>query len=273
MLRGDAVTLQAVAALLCGAGRWWGNLMGRSEVAAVAICLVGMLSACATPADVGSAIHPVSVSEALDLSKADYAASYVVGAGDAITVRFYYNPQLDEDLNIQPDGNLSLSLIGVLPAAGKSITQLSDDITKAYGEYLAKPTATVLLRTSANARAFVEGQVGHPGEVDLGHSALTALQSISFSGGFLETADLGDVILIRRITGRPAPIVVELNLARAADGSDPQDDMVLLPNDYVYVPRSGAAELNLAMRLYLFQNLNLSTSVTGTTTFPSPGPK
>jgi len=247
--------------------------MGRSEVAAIAMSLGAMLSACATPADVGSAVHPVSVAEALALSKNDYAASYVLAAGDQITARFYYNPQLDEDLTVRPDGKISLSLVGDLPAAGESVEQLGDDITKAYGEYLTKPNARVILRTSANARAFVEGQVFRPGQVDLNHSPLTALQSISASGGFLDTSDLGDVILIRRLTGAPEPIVVELNLAKAADGSDPQQDVLLLPNDYVYVPRSGAAELNLAMRLYLFQNLNLSTAVNATSAFPSPGPR
>jgi hypothetical protein len=34
-----------------------------------------------------------------------------------------------------------------------------------------------------------------------------------------------------------------------------------MPDDYVFVPRSGAADLNLAMQQYVLRNLNLGTFV------------
>ena len=54
--------------------------------------------------------------------------------------------------------------------------------------------------------------------------------------------------------------VAELNLADALSGEDPAQDVALMPNDFVYVPRSGAADFNYALQQYFYRILNLSTS-------------
>lgn len=59
---------------------------------------------------------------------------YVIGAGDLLSVKFYYNEKLNEDLMVRPDGKISLQLIGDIAAAGMTPTQLSNDITARYSE-------------------------------------------------------------------------------------------------------------------------------------------
>jgi hypothetical protein len=71
---------------------------------------------------------------------------------------------------------------------------------------------------------------------------------------------LTHVILIRRLPNQQQPMVARLDLADALSGEDPGQDVTLMPNDFVYVPKSGAADFNLAMQQYVFRNLNLSTS-------------
>jgi polysaccharide biosynthesis/export protein len=235
---------------------------------------VALLTGCTlTASDVGPMTQVTPFEQAATLSQPAYGAPYVIATGDQITVRFYYNPQLDEDVTVRPDGNISLSLVGDMPANGKTPDQLSKEITDKYADYLTKPVAVVLIRVSALARVFVSGEISRPGVVSLNNGFDTVLQSIASSGGILETADLGHVILIRHVPSQAEPIVVQLDLARAIGGKTPQQDMLLLPNDFVYVPRSGAASLAAAMRLYIFDQLNLATAVTAGTTFPSPGPR
>src|SRR5262245_20525743 len=72
------------------------------------------------------------LSQFLAQSRASVTQVYRVVAGDQLTARFYYNPQLDEDFQVRPDGNISLSLIGELRAAGKTPSELSAEITNAY---------------------------------------------------------------------------------------------------------------------------------------------
>jgi polysaccharide export outer membrane protein len=204
--------------------------------------------------------RPTPLTRFLTLSRASTAQVYRLTPGDQITTRFYYNPQLDEDLLVRPDGNISLSLVGELRAIGKTAGELSAEITKAYAQYFVKPTAVVIVRQFTGYRVFTSGELRNPGQFSLLTSARTVLESLAASGGVTDNGTLTHVILIRRLPNQQNPMVAELDLADALSGEDPSQDVTLMPNDFVYVPKSGAAGFNLAMQLYLFRNLNLSTS-------------
>jgi protein involved in polysaccharide export with SLBB domain len=195
----------------------------------------------------------------LALSRAATPPIYRLVPGDQVTARFYFNPQLDEDLQVRPDGNISLSLIGEMRAAGRTAGELSAEITKAYAQYFVKPTAVVIVRQFTGYRVFTAGELRAPGQFSLVTGARTVLESLAASGGVTDNGTLTHVILIRRLATQQQAMVAELDLADALSGSDPGQDVPLMPNDFVYVPRSGAADLNLAMQQYLFRNLNLAT--------------
>ncbi|MEY4576633.1 MAG: hypothetical protein RL701_1336 [Pseudomonadota bacterium] len=178
-----------------------------------------------------------------------------------MTTRFYFNPQLDEDVQVRPDGNISLSLIGELRAAGKTASELSGEITKAYAQYFVKPTGVVIVRQFTGYRVFTAGELRNPGQISLVTGARTVLESLAVSGGVTDSGTLTHVILIRRLPTQKEPMVAELDLADALSGYDSVQDVALMPNDYIYVPRSGAADLNLALRQYIWNNLNMSTNV------------
>lgn len=205
--------------------------------------------------------RPTPLAEFLAHSRASVAQVYRLVAGDQVTARFYYNPQLDEDLQIRPDGNISLSLIGEVRAAGKTPAELSAEITNAYAQYFVKPTAVVIVRQFTGHRVFTAGELRNPGQFSLVTGARTVLEGLAASGGVTETGTLTHVILVRRLPSMKAPMVAELDLAAALSGNDPTQDVELMPNDFIFVPRSGAANVNLAMQQYLFRNLNLSTGV------------
>ncbi len=185
---------------------------------------------------------------------------YQLRPGDDLTVRFYYNPQLDEDVRVRPDGRISLSLVGELQASGKRPDQLSADITDAYSHYFVKSNAVVILRHSADDVVFVAGEVHGPGQFNIEQGARNVLDCLALSGGVTDNATLRSVILVRRSGDIKHPIVTELNLSDALSGSNPEQNIALAPGDLVFVPKSGMADANLAIRLFLFNNLNLSTS-------------
>jgi polysaccharide export outer membrane protein len=206
-----------------------------------------------------SVVRPTPLPRLLAASRAYGLQAYRLLVGDQLTTRFYFNPQLDEDLQIRPDGNISLSLIGELRAVGKTAAELSAEITKAYAQYFVKPTAVVIVRQFSGHRVFTAGELRNPGQYSLLTSARTVLESLAASGGVTDNGTLTHVILIRRLPNSNQPMVAELDLADALSGEDPSQDVTLMPNDFVYVPKSGAAGFNLAMQQYLFRNLNLAT--------------
>lgn len=237
----------AIAASCCGSSLSVGLLM-----------LTFCTSACVETSVSVSRATPLSTF--LSRSRASTAAVYRLVPGDQITTRFYFNPQLDEDLQVRPDGNISLSLIGELHAVGKTAAELSSEITKAYAQYFVKPTAVVIVRQFTGYRVFTAGELRNPGQLSLVTGARTVLESLAASGGVTDNGTLTHVILIRRLPTERSPMVAELDLADALSGDDPSQDVSLMPNDFVYVPRSGAADFNLAMQQYFLRNLNFSTN-------------
>ena len=93
----------------------------------------------------------------LALSKPFNDRTYRLVAGDTLTTRCYFTPQLDDEVQVRPDGNISLSLIGELKGAGKTAAELSADITKGYAQYFLKSTAVVIAPPRGRARAPIRG--------------------------------------------------------------------------------------------------------------------
>jgi len=213
----------------------------------------------------GCVATSVSVSKAtplrqfLALSRANTARMYRLIPGDAITTRFYFNPQLDEDLAVRPDGKVSFSLVGEMRAAGKTAAELSVDVTKAFAQYFVKPTAVVIVRRFTGHRVFTGGQVRNPSQLSIVTGAHTVLESLAASGGVTDDGSLTHVFLVRRLPSQRQPMVAELDIAAALSGDDLTQDVTLMPDDYIFVPRSGAADFNLAVQQYVLRNLNLGT--------------
>jgi protein involved in polysaccharide export with SLBB domain len=193
--------------------------------------------------------------------RAQAAATYRLRAGDQLSTRFFFNPQLDQDAVVRPDGKIALKLVGDLQAEGKSTGELSADITSAYAPLFAKSKSVVIVRESTGYRVFTAGQLKNPRQLTLITDAKTVLDSLAVSGGVTEEGTLSHVYLIRKLPNERYPIIAELNLKDALSGEDPSQDVELMPDDFVFVPNSSAANLNLALQQYFFRNLNFSTGV------------
>jgi len=69
---------------------------------------------------------------------------------------------------------------------------------------------------------------------------LTLYQAISQARGLRETARLSNIIVIRKdFEGKP--MAANLDLRKVIDGTDPGQDIALMPYDIVYVPKSHIA--------------------------------
>jgi protein involved in polysaccharide export with SLBB domain len=175
------------------------------------------------------------------------AGGYTAQIGDVLTVKFYFNPELDYDTPVRPDGKISLSLIGDVPAAGNTLQALSATITAAYKAHLNQPSATVILKSPSGHRVFVTGEVYLPGAYTL-QGTETALSAISLAGGLNDRATFHKIVVVRRLPDGSAPMVAVLDLRKALDGSDPKQDVKLCMNDVVFIPRTGSAETDVRLK-------------------------
>jgi polysaccharide export outer membrane protein len=181
---------------------------------------------------------------------------YVMLVGDSLSIKFFKNPELNEDVIVRSDGMISLQLVDDVPAAGRTPTELSADLKQRYAKELADPSISVIVRKPIGDRVFVGGEVGKQGFIDL-TGGLTVFQAIQVSGGFVKTAHRAQVILIRRTpdgkaTGR------SIDVRPVQEGEHPESDVLLAANDILFVPRSKIANVDNFVQMYIRDALPIS---------------
>jgi len=102
---------------------------------------------------------------------------YRLGAGDKLRVEVYKQEQLSQSLQIRPDGKITLTLIGDVPAAGLTSLELRDKLTAALKEYVNNPVVTVIVQDAIAAQITVIGDVRSQGPQVL-NGSVTVLQVV-----------------------------------------------------------------------------------------------
>lgn len=183
-------------------------------------------------------------------------APYVMLVGDSLSVKFYKNPELNEDVVVRSDGMITLQLVGDVSAAGRTPAELGADLKHRYAKELADPSISVIVRKPIADRIYVGGEVGKQGLIDL-TGGLTLFQAIQASGGFSKTAHRAQVILIRRTPDGKA-IGRSIDVRPVQEGAHPEQDVLLVANDVVFVPRSKIANVDNFVEMYIRQVLPVS---------------
>jgi polysaccharide biosynthesis/export protein len=174
---------------------------------------------------------------------------YRIQAGDQFDIKFFYNPELNESITVRPDGRISLQLANEIMAAGLTPAELTKMLKEKYSSELDNPEVTVILRSFSSQKVYVDGEVAKPGMVPL-TASMTVLQAVSQAGGVKETAKTSEVVIMRRISENKFDVYA-VNVSKVIDGTDMSQDIVLMPFDMVYVPRTVIANLDIFVDQYL----------------------
>jgi protein involved in polysaccharide export with SLBB domain len=177
---------------------------------------------------------------------------YRIQVGDVLEVSFFKTVELNRTRTVGPDGQISLMLIGQLKVAGRTIDDLTDELTERYAHELTDPQVTLSVQEFAGMKIYVGGEVNRPGMLPF-RGGLTLVQAIMDAGGFMKTARLSEVVVIRRgDEGQPVGTVV--NVQAILKEAEFGDDVALAPSDVIFVARSRVANVNLFIEQY-FRNM------------------
>lgn len=166
---------------------------------------------------------------------------YLVQVGDVLDIKLYQNPELNEEVVVRPDGQISTSIAENVQAYGRVPAQISTDLRQRYGEILSAPNLTVIVHSFAPNRVYVAGEVKSPGEFVTAGPNLTVSQAIARAGGVTLGAARGNVFVLRRGTA-DQPQALAVNYLDVISGAHPEADVRLAQYDVVYVPRTGIYE-------------------------------
>jgi polysaccharide export outer membrane protein len=134
-----------------------------------------------------------------------------------------------EQVQVRDDGSITLHLGQRFEAAGKSLSQLEEDIRDAYvGKFYQRMTVTV----HAGDRVFtVDGAVRQPGRFPY-QGQMTVLRAVSTASGFTDFASRRKVEIIRANGERQIVDCIE------ARDNPREKDLAIFPGDYIFVPQS-----------------------------------
>ena len=162
----------------------------------------------------------------------DYAK---LAPGDQIFIKALSYDQLNGVITIAPDGRINLSLLGSVMAAGRTLQELDDELTRSYSAYFRNFDLAVILVANAPRQVYVFGQVHASGRFAF-YPGDRVVHSIALAGGMLDTARESGVILLRRETDG-TDHVYRLDFGELVDKLAPED-IYLQPGDVVFVPKS-----------------------------------
>ena len=164
---------------------------------------------------------------------ADAPSDYQIGPEDVLEVSVWKEPDLQREVLVRPDGNISFPLAGDLKAEGLAAVQIQENIASKIKRYIPNPVVTVTVKTIGGNKIYVVGQVRNPGAYVIGRY-VDVLQALTLAGGFTEFADVDDIRVIRRSDSKES--VFKFNYDRVRKGRSMEQNIVLKGGDTVIVP-------------------------------------
>lgn len=175
-------------------------------------------------------------------------STYVLGPGDELTVSAVDVQEFaKEPYRIALDGTLTLPLTGSIPATGLTMDQISAAIRERLSRYVKSPDVTVNLLEMRSQPVSVLGEVRNPGVVQL-MGQKTLFEVLSLAGGL--NPDAGTTIRItREKKWGTIPLadassddsgqfwVAEVGVKEVLEGSSPEKNISIKPNDVITVPK------------------------------------
>ncbi len=186
---------------------------------------------------------------ALTLRSAEAQELYKMAAGDTVQLKFFYNPELNETIQIRPDGTVSLPLIGEMQWSGKTPAEASDEIRQRYRNIVKDPSNTLQVQTYGSQIVYVGGEVEKPGPVPQ-NAKLTVMEALLYAGGAKHTG-ASYVILIRQDEhGVPVARRISMN----GHGGVPEAAVTQLRSfDVLLLPESRIAHVDRWVDQYIKQ--------------------
>lgn len=167
-----------------------------------------------------------------------------LGPNDIVRARVHGYPELSTPevaeltgTRIDPEGTLSLPLIGPVEVAGLTLAETRERVTAAYAAYMKEPQVDLSVVEYAARRFYLYGEVSEPGAYAIDRP-INAYQALTFGSGFEDRADRKQIVLLRQ-----GPEEVEVHII---NGETPDESglIAIHPEDFLFVRRTGVGKFS-----------------------------
>jgi polysaccharide biosynthesis/export protein len=177
------------------------------------------------------------------------AAGYILGPDDQVSIRVTQAPELiDKPVRIGLDGYMELPFAGRVKASGLTVEELRIELVKRLLTTVHDPEVSVSIEDYRSQPVSVLGAVTSPGVHQI-RGRKTIIEALSLAGGLRQ--DSGNMVTITRrlengrigIRGETEDLqsgfrVAHVDISALMEGRNPEDNVLIQPNDVISVPRS-----------------------------------
>jgi polysaccharide biosynthesis/export protein len=170
---------------------------------------------------------------------------YTLHPGDTVELNLRFTPEYNQTLIVQPDGFITVSLIGDVQVSGLTLEKAHDLLVEKLSARLNQPELNLVLKDFQHPYVVVGGEVQTPGKIELRQS-MTAMQAVVLAGGFKPTAKDTRIVVFRHIDSNMGEVKV-INLHKIQNDKELERDMMLQPGDMILVPQNRVATFSRYM--------------------------
>lgn len=196
-----------------------------------------MVAACADSAG-GPIPYNVALGAPDSPSLAPLESDYKIAPMDTISVKVFKSEDLTGDYQVDLAGNISMPLVGEVPAANLTTAQLDQKLTQVLGQkYFEHPDVAVGIKASTRRSVTVDGAVKQAGTFPIA-GPTSLMQAVALAGGTTEDANARRVAIFRTVGGQRQAAAFDLAAIRHGQAKDPP----LYPGDIVVVDGSSVKQ-------------------------------
>ncbi len=162
-----------------------------------------------------------------------YAKDYLIAPSDVLEISIWGEDQLVKQVVVRPDGKISFPLVGDIKAAGRTTSQVKEEIEKKIREYITDAIASVIVTQLGSLQYYVVGKVAKPGMFNVA-KPVTVLQALALAGGLTPFANQEKILIIRG-HGKNS-VIVHFNYKEIKKGKHLEQNILLQRGDVVLVP-------------------------------------
>ncbi|MCK4440401.1 MAG: polysaccharide biosynthesis/export family protein [Sulfurovaceae bacterium] len=192
-----------------------------------------------------SGTQPQNLNQPIETRIDSAKFEYKIRPHDRVSISTYKHPELSTSANqvgansslgqgilVNSNGIIRLPLINNVKIAGLSQPQAQQLLERKFREYLNHPSVQVEVQ---NKRAFVLGEVHHPGPVELRNEQVPLLQLLSIAGDLTNGANRQAIMIMKNRGDAIETKIVSLTDTNSIQAAN----QMIRPNDVVYVIPKG----------------------------------
>lgn len=252
------------------------NLLFPGSVALLALLLAGCHSKKALKfnagpafADLGGGIKATNQLDPRLLQTGN--TLFTLGPGDRLEIVILGHPETRAETFVGPDGKIYYHLLPGMDVWGLTLEQTRERLEQGLAGYMTQPQVAVTLREVGSKYVWLLGRLNKPGIYPM-PAPTTLLEGLALAGGTArsssqfnpqELADLRHSFIMRQ--GQFLPV----DFQRLLRQGDTSQNVVLQPDDFVYVPSAMQQEIyvlgavNFPRAVPYIENMTLVGAIAG----------